>query len=360
MTKICLITDSLSLGGAERMAANLSVLLKANGFDVSLIALRDDIDYEFDGKLYNIGKYLSRFKWIKQIQKFYRFKNAYQKVNADCYIDFRIRGRWLMEYMLHQFIFDEKKMIMTVHNYNIFLHLPKFNYFYKRYDNCKAVISVSEAICERLAKLYSFRNLKCIYNFYDVPKKMSIGKIESFKEFDSFVVAIGRLNNKIKQFDKLIEAYNQSILPSNRVGLLIFGKGNSKTDLQQLINESELTNYVKLMGFSNSIKSYIKASQFLVLSSLNEGLPMVLIEALALETPVVSFDCKSGPSEIIISGKNGILVEDQNFEALTHAMNKMINDKDFYKTCKNNAKTSVEKFSSFEVIKSWENLINKS
>ena len=41
-------------------------------------------------------------------------------------------------------------------------------------------------------------------------------------------------------------------------------------------------------------------------------------------------------------------------------MNKMINDKDFYKTCKNNAKTSVEKFSSFEVIKSWENLINKS
>ena len=56
----------------------------------------------------------------------------------------------------------------------------------------------------------------------------------------------------------------------------------------------------------------------------------------------------------------GFLLKTKTFEALTHAMNKMINDKDFYKTCKNNAKTSVEKFSSFEVIKSWENLINKS
>ena len=108
MIKICLITDSLSEGGAERIAANLSLILNANGFDVSLIALRDEINYEFEGKLFNLGKYTSRIKWVKQIQEFWRFKTAYQKVNADCYIDFRIRGRWLMEYMLHQFIFDEK------------------------------------------------------------------------------------------------------------------------------------------------------------------------------------------------------------------------------------------------------------
>lgn len=358
MIKICLITDSLSEGGAERMAANLSLMLKANGFNVSLIVLRDDINYEFEGKLYNIGKCPSRFKLVKQIQKLWRFKKTYQKINADFYIDFRIRGRWLMEYMLHQFIFDEKKMIMTVHNYNIFFHIPQFNFFYKRYDNCKAVIGVSEGICERLQQHYNFSNLKCIYNFYNAPKKMAIEKIKPFKEFDSFVIAVGRLNNEIKQFDKLIEAYHKSSLPNNRVGLLIFGKGNSKIDLERLIDELELANHVKLLGFSNNVKSYIKASRFLVLSSLNEGLPMVLIEALAEETPVVSFDCKSGPSEIIISGKNGILVKDQNFLALTQAMNKMVNDETYYNVCKGNALASVQKFSKEIVMKQWQELLN--
>ena len=84
------------------------------------------------------------------------------------------------------------------------------------------------------------------------------------------------------------------------------------------------------------------------------------MESLNSGTPVVSFDCKSGPSDLVQNGKNGILVEDQNFEALTNAMNKMVNNKEFYETCKSNANASVEKFSSIEVIKSWENLINKS
>lgn len=358
MIKICLITDSLSEGGAERMAANLSIMLETIGCKVSLIVLRDDIDYKFHGDLYNIGKHLSRIKWVKQIQKLWRFKYAYKKANADYYIDFRVRGRWLMEYALHQFIFNDKKMIMTVHNYNIFLHLPQFNFFYKRYEASKAVIGVSEGICQHLKHYYNFSNLKCIYNFYDDSEDIATDSIQSFKEFDSFVIAVGRLNNKIKQFDKLIEAYSQSVLPRNRVGLLIFGKGNSKGDLERLINELELTSHVKLMGFSNKVKPYIKASRFLILSSLYEGLPMVLIEALAIGTPVVSFDCKSGPSEIVISNQNGILVEDQNFIALTDAMNKMIEDQDLYKSIKANAIPSVKKFSKETLLKQWQELLN--
>ena len=74
---------------------------------------------------------------------------------------------------------------------------------------------------------------------------MTIERIKSFKEFDSFIVAVGRLNNEIKQFDKLIEAYNKSLL-QNRVGLLIFGKGNMT---ERLIDELELANHVKLRLF---------------------------------------------------------------------------------------------------------------
>jgi N-acetylgalactosamine-N,N'-diacetylbacillosaminyl-diphospho-undecaprenol 4-alpha-N-acetylgalactosaminyltransferase len=84
----------------------------------------------------------------------------------------------------------------------------------------------------------------------------------------------------------------------------------------------------------------------------------VVLESLAIGTPVIAFDCKSGPSEMIIDGVNGILVEDQNFDAFTKAMDKMINDSKFYKCCKANASNSVDKFSEEKVIQKWIKLID--
>ena len=85
---------------------------------------------------------------------------------------------------------------------------------------------------------------------------------------------------------------------------------------------------------------------------------MVLLDALSIGTPVISFDCPSGPSELIIDGENGVLVENQNFEAFVSALDKMHSDTKFYNHCKSNAITSVEKFSAKNVISMWEDLLN--
>tara|TARA_Y100000385_G_C13109280_1_gene651299 strand:- start:10620 stop:11702 length:1083 start_codon:yes stop_codon:yes gene_type:complete len=354
--KICLIVDSLSIGGAERVAAKLSVELYKMGYDVSIICLRDEITYPFKGELYNLGLKEFKFKIIKQLSKFFKFKYAYKITNSDYYIDFRTRNRPVMEWCFYQFIFDLSKIIFTIHSYEVFFHIPKHKWFFKHYSKAPAVIGVSNEIINRLVSLFPFTNLKYIPNFYN---SESLYKTDFNTEIQTpFLLAVGRLDNSTKQFDKLIEAYIKTNFFKDKVPLYIIGEGPDKAQLEFQIKQGDLENLVCLLGFKSEVKNYMKAAKCIVMSSNVEGFPMVLLEALSIGTPVISFDCPSGPSELIIDGENGVLVENQNFEAFVSALDKMHSDTKFYNHCKSNAITSVEKFSAKNVISMWEDLLN--
>tara|TARA_B110000305_G_C19413776_1_gene626881 strand:- start:867 stop:1949 length:1083 start_codon:yes stop_codon:yes gene_type:complete len=354
--KISIITDSLSIGGAERAAAKLSVELHNLGYDVSVICLRDEITYPYKGELYNLGLKESKFKIIKQLSKFFKFKHAYKITNSDYYIDFRTRNRLVMEWCFHQFIFDLSKIIFTIHSYEVFFHIPKHKWFFKHYSKAPAVIGVSNGIIIRLVSLFPFSNLKYIPNFYN---SEPLHDTDLNAEIQTpFLLAVGRLDNSTKQFDKLIEAYIKTIFFKDKVPLYIVGEGPDKAQLEFQIKQGDLENLVCLLGFKSEVKNYMKAAKCIVISSNTEGFPMVMLEALSMGTPVVSFDCPSGPSELIIDGENGILVENQNFNALINAMDKMHIDLEFYNQCKAGAVSSVEKFSSKNVISKWVQLFN--
>ena len=208
--KISIITDSLSTGGAERVAAKLSVELYEMGFDISIICLRNEISYPYKGKLYNLGVDESRIKPIKQCSKLIKFKIAYHKANADYYIDFRIRSRFWMEFFLNVFVFDISKMIFSIRSYNIHLHIPKFNWFYKSYTKAHAIVGPSKNIISKMKSIHPFQNLVYIPNFYSSSKQPT--KPLNLCVNIPYVLAVGRLDNSTKQFDKLIEAYSNSML----------------------------------------------------------------------------------------------------------------------------------------------------
>ena len=117
-----------------------------------------------------------------------------------------------------------------------------------------------------------------------------------------------------------------------------------------------LSALIEFKGFVENPFPYYKKALFTVLSSKNEGFPNVLIETLATQTPVIAFDCFSGPNEIIEHEINGLLVDNQNFQALTEAMNAMIENVDLYQNCKQNAKESVRKFDVEIIGQQWQNL----
>jgi len=352
--KICIIVDCLSGGGAEKQAAIFSKSLYKYGYEVAIISLKDRVTYGYEGELYNLGQNESSIKIIKQIQKFFAFKKAYKKCNADMYIDFRSRSRFMMEYLLHTFIFEAKKMIMMVHSYEIEWHIPKGKLFKKIYNNTHAVVAVSEAIEEKLNRLYAFKNQLHIPNYITTEKTPEITILEEQSEY---IIAVGRLQNDIKQFDRLIETYHASKLADKNIKLFICGDGDDKESLEKLISKLQLEADVKLLGFVENVSEYIKNAKYLVLSSRVEGFPMVLIEALQQQTPVIAFDCKSGPSEIIKHKMNGLLVEDQNFANLKEAMLLLIENIDLYTNCKQNTVSSIIKFTEKPIIQQWIKLI---
>jgi glycosyltransferase involved in cell wall biosynthesis len=136
------------------------------------------------------------------------------------------------------------------------------------------------------------------------------------------IIAIGRLTAQ-KDFPTLLRAAAR-LRKSIDFRLLILGEGEERSKLEKMVVELELTNVVSLPGFVKNPFAYLSRASLFVLSSAWEALPTVLIEALALGVPIVSTDCPSGPSEILVNGKYGRLVSVGNVEALADAMQKSL------------------------------------
>lgn len=354
---ICIIVDCLSGGGAEKVAASFSFLLKENDYKVSIISVRDEITYKYTGKLYNLGVYDSSIKWIKQIKKLLLFKESYKAIDADFYVDFRMRDRFIMESLLHLFVFKNNKMVMSIQNHNFEYHIPKGFIFKYIYNQAKAIVAVANDIEKELKLYYPFKNTKYIPNF--INKNLLIASDSSPKDMpNNAVLAIGRLNILVKQFDKLILSYKNTNAFKNSVPLIILGDGPDKLVLEKLIKSNNLETHVKLLGFVPNPYDYIKHCKFLVLCSKFEGMPLVILEALAIGTPVISFNCKSGPSELINHKTNGLLIDDQNFLKLEKGIDLLQTDVELYNKLKINAANSVDSFKGETVIKYWETLFN--
>ena len=102
-----------------------------------------------------------------------------------------------------------------------------------------------------------------------------------------------------------------------RVSLLIIGEGNKKNKLAEYIKMNNLDKIVKIKNHTKNPFPYIKSADIFVLSSLFEGLPNVLLEAITLNCFVISTNCPTGPSEILDMGKGGLLFKTSDYKDLS-------------------------------------------
>lgn len=168
------------------------------------------------------------------------------------------------------------------------------------------------------------------------------------------VIAVGRLDYQ-KGFDRLIEAWEwiQGAGKLTDWRLDIFGQGEWKEMLQRMIEEKGLQHSVQIHRPTKQIgEEYVKSS-LLVMSSHYEGFPMVMIESMACGLPVVSFDYKCGPKDIIQHGINGLLVPEGDIKALANAMMEVMTDEAYRRMLSRNARKVVDTYSEEAVMARW-------
>jgi glycosyltransferase involved in cell wall biosynthesis len=108
--------------------------------------------------------------------------------------------------------------------------------------------------------------------------------------------------------------------------LVIVGEGPDFDKLHKQRNELELTDRVHFSGYTTNPYYILNNSELFLLSSRNEGLPTVLIEALALKKNIVAFDCPTGPDEVLQQGKYGTLVPVGDIESFAKSINQLLNN----------------------------------
>ena len=346
--RLVIFVCSLGKGGAEKVVSSLLFCLRYK-FEVFLALLDNDIVYPIpEGvKLDIIG-----FSPVA-------YKKYCKQNKIDISLSLLTKPNFIS--IASKLLGNKTKIVVSEHTntlvwYSIIMQ-KIISVLYKRADK---VITVSKKIAYNLDKYLDVANTKVIYNPSDIN---FINQQEVVNDKIDFI-SVGTLYD-VKNHSLLIEAFSE--IENKDSNLYILGDGPLKKSLNSIIKKYNLDNRVFLLGFRDNPNNYMKKAAIFMLTSNNEGLPNVLVEALATECAVISTDCISGPREILAPDTDfnyqvkdqieyatyGVLVPVKNKKLLVKAMDNI--DVDLYKS---KALCRAKDFDIEEQCQKYTNLLN--
>jgi glycosyltransferase involved in cell wall biosynthesis len=173
---------------------------------------------------------------------------------------------------------------------------------------------------------------------------------------ERIVVGMGTLS-PLKQFDLLLAAFAKLSAAHPQWSLMLIGEGPERGSLEALAARLGMAAKVRLVGLSSEPERLLQRADLFVLTSRYEGFPNALLEAMSYGVPVVSFDCPSGPRSIIRDGIDGLLVPDQDLDALTAAMDRLMADPEERRALGLRAREVTERFGVERIMAMWDDLI---
>jgi glycosyltransferase involved in cell wall biosynthesis len=172
------------------------------------------------------------------------------------------------------------------------------------------------------------------------------------------IIAVGRLDNQ-KGFDLLIDSFSNLAIKHPNWNLMIVGEGSLRSALEKQIQGLKLKSRVFLIGRVGNVGEWYESADIYAMSSRFEGFPNTLVEAMAYGLPAVSFDCDTGPRDIIRHEIDGLLVPVGDVVALTTALDRLMSDKVLRLQFAEQAIEVRERFSMEKITELWEQLFNE-
>lgn len=172
------------------------------------------------------------------------------------------------------------------------------------------------------------------------------------------IAAAGRMA-PVKQYPKLVEAFAVIAGKHPDWRLRIYGGGGKDGALRRKVTDMGLSNQVTLMGRVEDLTGELAKASVLAVSSRVEGFGMTIIEGFSVGVPAVSFDCPHGPREIITDGHDGLLVPDQDVDALAAAMLRLVEDRDERVRMGREAARSAGRYAIGPIVEQWERFIEE-
>jgi N-acetylgalactosamine-N,N'-diacetylbacillosaminyl-diphospho-undecaprenol 4-alpha-N-acetylgalactosaminyltransferase len=356
--RVVFLAYSMSGGGLESQIATLTnAFSKLQEVDATLLLWNNEIGFDTSISLINLELLFPGSSiWVK-IKKYLFIKNYLKEEKIEVIIDLRHRTKPWLEVILSYYLFTIPA-IATVHS----IDLKSYGFQLKGlvpwiFNQNKHLVCVSRGIENQIRNQYpQIKSVQTIYNIVNPPL---VDSNISINLPEKYLLYAGRIHSPEKQVKELIKCYATSQVYKYGVHLVLLGWNGSQMELHQLAENLKISDFVHIYSFQKNIGLFYKNALFTVLCSKWEGFGLTLVESLLCETPVVSFDCACGPTEIIMDGVNGILVENQNFDALSKVIMELFVNEEKLNQLKKNTLLGLEKFSETTICKQWVSLVNR-
>lgn len=347
--KLLFCISSMRGGGAERVMSIICNKLIERGYDVYLATnMQLPILYDIDKKVNVLDIYVPRTRnKIKNAYKYRkRIREVVKQINPDIIITFvwplnvivllATLGLSIPVIASEHSTFDKKKSL-----YESFVR-----FYINRLADKVTILTQHDYIF--LKKKLPQKNV--VPN--PLPYKVYEGNSERMKN----ILAVGSIDRwYIKGFDSLIKIW-EDISPLYPDWTLdIAGNGNEQNikTLKKMAQDNSVSESIRFLGFQNDIHKLMQESSIFVLSSRYEGLPMVLVEAMSQGCACVSFDCKTGPAEIMTNNISGLLIKDQDLDEMKEALIRLIDNENLRTSLSIQGRKEIKKFDSDLIVDKW-------
>jgi GalNAc-alpha-(1->4)-GalNAc-alpha-(1->3)-diNAcBac-PP-undecaprenol alpha-1,4-N-acetyl-D-galactosaminyltransferase len=327
--RITVVISSLGRGGAERVAVDLCSFLAKSGRDVSILTLSGD-----DADAYDLPASVHR----KRIEIRREAKSGFQSIKFTASHLKEMRRSILALKPDFVLSFIEQTNIRTIACLvgtdipvliSECIHpghhsIPRLWAFLRRivYRFAAAVIVQNENIAVWFRKSVPTRRLLTIPN---AVRSSAFFDDRLGRKKEPIILGVGRLAQQ-KGFDFLMRAFSNARMADEGWRLVILGEGEEREALSKLSEDLGILKSVEMPGHVKNVSDWMLRSSIFALPSRYEGSPNSLLEAMQLGTACVSFDCPSGPAELIEDGRNGLLVPPEDVDGLSENLRRLAQD----------------------------------